>query len=60
MAACPLYHAQALANVRLFATVLMAAVIVVTFNMKAIYEPVARIEVDPPGEQFSLEGAGLG
>ena len=40
----------------LFAVVLMVTVIIVTFNMKAIYSPVARIEVDPPGEQFSLEG----
>ena len=40
----------------LFATVLTVTVIVVTFSMKPIYEPVARIEVDPPGEQFSLEG----
>jgi polysaccharide biosynthesis transport protein len=40
----------------LFAAVLMATVIVVTFTMKPIYTPVARIEVDPPGEQFSLDG----
>jgi succinoglycan biosynthesis transport protein ExoP len=40
----------------LFAAALMVTVIIVTFSMKPIYEPVARIEVDPPGEQFSLEG----
>lgn len=40
----------------LFAVVLMLTVIIVTFSTKPIYEPVARIEVDPPGEQFSLEG----
>ena len=44
----------------LFAAVLMVTVIVVTFSMKPIYEPVARIEVDPPGEQFSLEGGASG
>jgi polysaccharide biosynthesis transport protein len=44
----------------LFAAVLMITVIVVTFTMKAVYEPVARIEVDPPGEQFSLEGGTSG
>jgi len=44
----------------LFAAVLMVTVIIVTFSMKPIYEPVARIEVDPPGEQFSLEGGASG
>ena len=44
----------------LFAAVLMVTVIVVVFSMKPIYEPVARIEVDPPGEQFSLEGGSVG
>jgi len=44
----------------LFAAVLMLTVTVVTFNMNPIYEPVARIEVDPPGEQFSLEGGSSG
>jgi capsular exopolysaccharide synthesis family protein len=38
----------------------MVTVMVVTFSMKPIYEPVARIEVDPPGEQFSLEGGSSG
>jgi succinoglycan biosynthesis transport protein ExoP len=44
----------------LFGSVLMFVVVVVTFNMHSIYEPVARIEVDPPGEQFSLEGGASG
>lgn len=44
----------------LFAAVLMVTVIVVTLTLKPIYEPVARIEVDPPGEQFSLEGGASG
>ena len=44
----------------LFAAVITATAIVVTYSMKPIYEPVARIEVDPPGEQFSLEGAASG
>ena len=44
----------------LFAAVVTATAIVVTFSMTPIYEPVARIEVDPPGEQFSLEGASSG
>jgi len=44
----------------LFAAVLMITVIVVTFSIQPVYEPVARIEVDPPGEQFSLEGGASG
>ncbi len=44
----------------LFAAVLMVTVLVVTFSIKPIYAPVARIEVDPPGEQFSLEGSSAG
>jgi succinoglycan biosynthesis transport protein ExoP len=44
----------------LFAAVLMVTVFVVVFNMNPTYEPVARIEVDPPGEQFSLEGGASG
>jgi len=44
----------------LFAAVLLATVIVVVLNMNPIYEPVARIEVDPPGERFSLEGGASG
>ncbi len=40
-----------------FATAVIATVVTVTFLMKPIYEPVARIEVDPPGtEIFSLQG----
>jgi capsular exopolysaccharide synthesis family protein len=38
----------------------MVTVSVVTLSLKQIYEPVARIEVDPPGEQFSLEGGASG
>jgi polysaccharide biosynthesis transport protein len=41
----------------LSAAALMVTVTVVTFTTKPIYEPVARIEVDPPGETFSLNGA---
>ncbi len=44
----------------LFAAVLMVTVIVVVFSMNPTYEPVARIEVDPPGERFSLEGGAPG
>jgi len=44
----------------LFAAVLMVTVVVVTFSLSPIYEPVARIEVDPPGKQFSLEGGAAG
>jgi capsular exopolysaccharide synthesis family protein len=44
----------------LFAAVLMVTVIVVTFTIQPVYEPIARIEVDPPGEQFSLEGGASG
>ena len=40
----------------LFAGLVMLTVTVVTFRMRAVYEPSARIEVDPPGETFSLEG----
>lgn len=39
----------------LFAGLLLATVAAVTFAMKAIYEPTARVEVDPPGEAFSLD-----
>jgi len=44
----------------LFAGLVMVTVIIVTFSMRAIYEPSARLEVDPPGETFSLEGNGGG
>jgi succinoglycan biosynthesis transport protein ExoP len=40
----------------LFAALVMVTVIIVTFSMRALYEPSARIEVDPPGETFSLDG----
>ena len=44
----------------LFAGLVMITVIIVTFSMRAVYEPSARIEVDPPGETFSLEGGTSG
>lgn len=44
----------------LFAGLVMLTVIIVTFSMQGIYDPTARIEVDPPGETFSLEGGGPG
>ena len=42
----------------LFAGVVMATVAIVTLLIKPIYEPTARIEIDPPGEVFSLENNG--
>jgi polysaccharide biosynthesis transport protein len=42
----------------LFAAVVMLTVTCVTFLQKPTYEPTARIEVDPPGELFSLAGGG--
>jgi polysaccharide biosynthesis transport protein len=44
----------------MFAALVMVTVVVVTLAMKPVYEPSARIEVDPPGETFSLEGANSG
>lgn len=44
----------------LFAAALMVTVVGAVFAIKPIYEPMARIEVDPPGEQFSLEGSSQG
>lgn len=44
----------------IFAAVVLLTTIVVTISMRTIYEPSARIEVDPPGETFSLEGANSG
>ena len=41
----------------LFSGVVLATVAIAVFTMKAVYEPVARLEVDPPGETFSLESA---
>lgn len=40
----------------LFVGVVMVTVVLVTFFLPPVYEPIARIEVDPPGETFSLEG----
>ena len=40
----------------LFAAVVIITVVTITLSMKPVYEPVARIEVDPPGEVFSLDG----
>lgn len=40
----------------LFAAVVILTVTIITFAMAPIYAPVARIEVDPPGETFSLDG----
>ena len=40
-----------------FAGAVMTAVVVVTVLTKPVYEPVARVEIDPPGaELFNLEG----
>jgi len=44
----------------LFAAVLTLTVVAVVFSLKAVYEPVARIEVDPSGEVFSLESRASG
>src|SRR5579863_8118190 len=44
----------------LFAGILMGTVVIVTFSLRPVYEPVARIEVDPPGETFSLDGGNPG
>lgn len=40
-----------------FAAVVIVTVGLVTFSMKPVYEPSAQIEVDPPGESFSLNGS---
>ena len=40
-----------------FALVVLATVIVVTYLTTPTYEATARIEIDPPGEVFSLDGA---
>jgi succinoglycan biosynthesis transport protein ExoP len=39
-----------------FAAVVIATATVVTFSIRPVYEPAARLEVDPPGEKFSLDG----
>ncbi len=44
-----------------FAITLLAAVAAITFLMRPVYEPEARIEVDPPGaEIFSMQNGGMG
>lgn len=43
----------------IFAAAVLVTTLVVTFSMKAVYEPKAQIEVDPPGENFSLEGGAV-
>ena len=40
----------------MFAAVVIVTTTAVTFSIKAVYEPTARLEVDPPGEAFSLNG----
>lgn len=40
----------------LFAAVVMLTAVGITFLIKPTYEPVVSIEVDPPGEAFSLQG----
>ena len=40
----------------LFGFLVMATVVAVTFLMRPVYEATARIEVDPLGEIYSLEG----
>jgi succinoglycan biosynthesis transport protein ExoP len=42
----------------LFAAVVFFSVVVFTLLTKPVYQATARIEVDPPGEMFSLEGSG--
>src|SRR5262249_40237269 len=42
-----------------FAVATFVAVAIVTFLMRPVYEPVAQLEVDPPGaEVFSMQGNG--
>jgi succinoglycan biosynthesis transport protein ExoP len=44
-----------------FALVVFVTVTTLTLLMKPVYEPVARIEIDPPGaETFSMESGGSG
>src|SRR5579862_5087059 len=43
--------------VAIFASSVMAAVLLLTVLTKPLYEPTARVEIDPPGaELFNLEG----
>src|SRR5262249_55165632 len=39
-----------------FAAIVAATTAIITLSMKPVFEPVARIEVDPRGESFSLDG----
>ena len=41
----------------IFAAMVMVTAAIVTFSIKPVYEPTARLEVDPPGETFSLNGS---
>lgn len=38
----------------------MLTVVVITFSIRPVYAPVAQLEVDPPGETFSLDGGNQG
>src|SRR3984957_2264123 len=40
----------------IFAAMVIVTTAIVTFSIKPLYEPTARLEVDPPGETFSLNG----
>jgi succinoglycan biosynthesis transport protein ExoP len=40
----------------IFAAMVIITATIVTFSITPIYEPTARLEVDPPGETFSLNG----
>jgi uncharacterized protein involved in exopolysaccharide biosynthesis len=45
----------------IFAASVMAAVLLLTALTKPVYEPVARVEIDPLGDElFNLEGRGSG
>ena len=43
----------------LFACIVMVTTIAVTVFTKPVYEATARVEIDPSGEKFSLDGGGL-
>ncbi len=40
----------------IFAAAVIVTTAAVTFSIKPLYEPMAKLEVDPPGESFSLNG----
>jgi len=40
-----------------FAAMVFITAAIVTFSIRPTYEPTARLEVDPPGETFSLNGS---